>query len=130
MARSLVLAVVKLVSVVLGGAGCHATRSPELRVLGVHDEPLQDIVFVQVTNPARHAMRLTRLQYRFAADGTTVSAGDMALARAAWGLTRLLSWLAAAGTTVSAETWRWRAKFPQARPWWSRSRSRARRKSR
>lgn len=39
------------------------------------------MVFVQVTNPASHAMRLTRLEYTFQAAGQTVSAGDVALAR-------------------------------------------------
>jgi hypothetical protein len=60
---------------------CHAGPSPQLHVLGVHEEPRHDVVFVQVTNPASHAMRLTRLEYRFAAAGHTVSAGEMALAR-------------------------------------------------
>ena len=50
-------------------------------MLGVQQEPRHDVVFVQVTNPASHAMRLTRLEYTFAAAGQTVSAGDVALAR-------------------------------------------------
>jgi LEA14-like dessication related protein len=62
-------------------AGCRAAPSPELHVLGVHDEPRHEVVFVQVTNPASHPMRLTRLEYTFAAAGTTVSEGEMALAR-------------------------------------------------
>jgi len=62
-------------------AGCHAGTSPQLHVLGVHEEPRHDVVFVQVTNPASRAMRLTRLEYRFAAAGQTVSTGEMALAR-------------------------------------------------
>ena len=62
-------------------AGCHAGQSPQLQVLGVHEEPRHDVVFVQVTNPASRAMRLTRLEYRFAAAGHTVSTGEMALAR-------------------------------------------------
>ncbi|HEX2688070.1 MAG TPA: LEA type 2 family protein [Kofleriaceae bacterium] len=36
---------------------------------------------MQVTNPARHAMRLTKLEYTFAADGATVSEGEVSLAR-------------------------------------------------
>ena len=64
----------------VGLAGCGVT-SPELRVLGVRAEPRQDIVFVQVTNPASRPMRLTKLQYTFAADGAKVSEGEMALAR-------------------------------------------------
>jgi hypothetical protein len=38
-------------------------------------------VFVQVTNPANRPMRLTKLEYRFAAGGATVSEGELALAR-------------------------------------------------
>lgn len=61
--------------------GCATARSPELRVLGVHEEPRHDVVFVQVTNPAARAMRLTKLEYRFAAGGATVSEGALELAR-------------------------------------------------
>ena len=64
----------------VGLTGC-GVKSPELRVLGVRAEPRQDIVFVQVTNPASRPMRLTKLQYTFAADGAKVSEGEMALAR-------------------------------------------------
>jgi LEA14-like dessication related protein len=39
------------------------------------------VVFVQVTNPASHPMRLTKLEYQFAAQGTTVSTGELALSR-------------------------------------------------
>ena len=60
--------------------GCRSGPSPELHVLGVQQEP-RDVVFIQVTNPASHAMRLTRLEYTFKAAGQTVSAGDVALAR-------------------------------------------------
>src|SRR5690242_19107315 len=66
---------------VAGGAGCRTTQSPQLHVIGVHEEPRHDVVFVQVTNPVGRAMRLTRLEYRFAAAGQTVSTGEMALAR-------------------------------------------------
>jgi hypothetical protein len=62
-------------------AGCRSGPSPELHVLGVQGEARHDVVFVQVTNPASHPMRLTRLEYRFAAAGEIVSAGEMALAR-------------------------------------------------
>jgi hypothetical protein len=62
-------------------AGCRSGPSPELHVLGVQGEERHDVVFVQVTNPASHPMRLTKLEYRFAAAGQTVSAGEMALAR-------------------------------------------------
>jgi hypothetical protein len=64
----------------LAAVGC-AGRAPELRVLGVHEELRRDVVFVQFTNPAGHAMRLTKLEYTFAAAGTKVSHGEVALAR-------------------------------------------------
>ncbi|HET7501177.1 MAG TPA: LEA type 2 family protein [Kofleriaceae bacterium] len=70
-----------LALVAMGAAGCHSAKSPELRVVGVHEEPRHDVVFVQVTNPASHAMRLTKLEYTFAADGATVSEGEVSLAR-------------------------------------------------
>jgi len=71
-----------LVTIALGlAAACHGGKSPELRVLGVHEEPRHDVVFMQVTNPARHSMRLTKLAYTFAADGATVSEGEVSLAR-------------------------------------------------
>ena len=59
-------------------AGCHPGTSPQLRVLGTQD---RDVVFVQVTNPASHPMRLTKLEYTFAADGAKVSQGEMPLER-------------------------------------------------
>lgn len=64
-------------------AGCHAGKSPELRVIGVHDGPAtpHEVVFVQVTNPAEKPMRLTKLEYTFAADGTTISRGELPLER-------------------------------------------------
>ena len=60
---------------------CHSAGSPELRVLGVHDETAHEVVFVQVTNPASQSMKLTKLEYTFAADGATLSTGDIALER-------------------------------------------------
>ncbi len=68
--------------VALAVAACHPGKSPELRVLGVHDAALaHEVVFVQVTNPASKPMRLTKLEYTFAADGATVSTGEMPLER-------------------------------------------------
>jgi hypothetical protein len=58
--------------------GCHAGKSPEMRVIGIH---ARDSVFVQVTNPAARPMRLTKLDYTFAADGATVSTGELPLER-------------------------------------------------
>lgn len=62
-------------------AACHLTQSPELHVLGVHEEPRHDVVFVQVTNPASRAMHLTKLEYTFAAAGEKLSQGELTLAR-------------------------------------------------
>lgn len=62
-------------------AGCHHVSSPELRVLGVQNSARREVVFVQVTNPAARPMRLTKLEYAFAADGTTVSTGALELSR-------------------------------------------------
>ncbi len=56
-------------------AACHAQKPPELRVLGARHE----VVFVQVTNPASHPMRLDKLEYTFAADGGTVAQGEVPL---------------------------------------------------
>jgi LEA14-like dessication related protein len=61
--------------------GCHQGKPPELRVLGVQDTATSH-VFVQVTNPARRPMKLTKLTYAFAsASGATVSEGEMRLHR-------------------------------------------------
>lgn len=62
--------------------GCHPTKTPELRVLGVHDAPASH-VFVQVTNPASRPMRLTKLEYTFASAtrGTMVAHGEVPLER-------------------------------------------------
>jgi hypothetical protein len=58
---------------------CHPATSPQLRVLGAHDH---EVVFVQVTNPAPRPMRLTKLEYTFAADGAkVVASGEMPLER-------------------------------------------------
>lgn len=61
--------------------GCATARSPELRVLGIHEARRHEVLFVQVTNPANRPMRLTKLEYRFAAGSATVSEGELALAR-------------------------------------------------
>jgi LEA14-like dessication related protein len=81
MVRSAALLLALGIALGTGLGGCHPAGSPELRVLGVHEEPRHDVVFVQVSNPASHAMRLTKLEYTFAAAGATVSAGEVALAR-------------------------------------------------
>jgi hypothetical protein len=55
--------------------GCHPGTGPEVRILGHKDE----VVFVQVTNPASHPMRLARLDYQFLADNRTISTGEVPL---------------------------------------------------
>ncbi len=72
---------VALLVIALGLVACRGSTSPELRVVGVHEALRHDVVFMQVTNPASHAMRLTKLEYTFAADGATVSEGEVSLAR-------------------------------------------------
>lgn len=79
MDRRIVLAL--LIAIAGGVAGCATARSPELRVLGVHEEPRRDVVFVQVTNPANRPIQLTKLEYRFAAGRETISEGELELAR-------------------------------------------------
>lgn len=68
-----------LIATLLGA--CHTGKSPQLRVLGVHDAVAHEVVFVQVSNPAKQAMRLTKLTYTFAAQGGTVATGEMPLRR-------------------------------------------------
>ena len=65
----------------LAAIGCHPGKSPELTVLGVHDASRHEVVFVQVSNPANRPMRLTKLEYTFASQGTRVSGGEVALSR-------------------------------------------------
>jgi LEA14-like dessication related protein len=62
-------------------AACHDGKTPGLRVLGVHETSRREVVFVQVTNPASRPMRLTKLEYTFAAAGATVSEGEVDLER-------------------------------------------------
>lgn len=50
-------------------------------MLGVHEARRHEVVFVQVTNPASRPMRLTKLEYTFASQGTTVSTGALPLSR-------------------------------------------------
>ena len=55
--------------------GCHPGTGPEVRVLGRKNT----VVFVQVTNPASHPMRLAKLDYQFLADNRTISTGEVPL---------------------------------------------------
>lgn len=76
MVRSLVFAVACAFAVI----AC-TPKGPEVRVLGVHEARRHEVVFVQVTNPASRPMRLTKLEYTFASQGTTISTGAVPLSR-------------------------------------------------
>jgi LEA14-like dessication related protein len=65
--------------VCLAVAACTPTKSPELRVIGVHDAARHEVVFVQVTNPASRPMKLTKLEYTFAAGSSKLSEGELPL---------------------------------------------------
>ena len=70
-----------MVFLTAGLAACHPKQSPQLRVLGVDAAHRHDVVFVQVTNPAAKPMRLTKLEYVFAAGSAKISEGELDLAR-------------------------------------------------
>jgi hypothetical protein len=70
-----------LIALMALAIGCTSTQSPELRVIKVRNAPQHEVVFVQVTNPAKRAMRLTKLEYTFAAGSSTVSEGELELHR-------------------------------------------------
>ena len=55
---------VRLVFITLIGLviGCGSPQAPELHVLKVRNAPNQEVVFVQVSNPAKKAMLQTQLQ--------------------------------------------------------------------
>jgi hypothetical protein len=60
--------------------GCRPAKSPELRVIGVQEARVREVIYVQVTNPASRPMRLTKLEYRFASSGgSTFSEGELPL---------------------------------------------------
>jgi len=68
-------------SLALAASACHSPPAPELTVLGVREAPRREVVFLQVTNPASRAMRLTKLEYTFASQGTRIASGEVLLAR-------------------------------------------------
>jgi LEA14-like dessication related protein len=70
-----------MVFLTVGLAACHPKQSPQLRVLGVDAAHRHEVVFVQVTNPAAKPMRLTKLEYVFAAGSAKISEGELDLAR-------------------------------------------------
>jgi hypothetical protein len=67
----------------LGLPACQPPKPPQLTVIGSSPtDNADEVVFVQVTNPASRPMKLTKLEYTFAADsGTTVSQGELELSR-------------------------------------------------
>ena len=77
MVRSLLISLVVVATV----AGCRGANSPELRVIGVQNAPRHEVVYVQVTNPATRPMRLTKLEYTFAAGAQKISEGELHLER-------------------------------------------------
>ncbi len=65
--------------------GC-SSKGPQVKVLGVTQpkEPMAQqriLVFVEVINPTRHDLRLSRLEYNFHADSWLDSEGKVGLAR-------------------------------------------------
>lgn len=80
-------AVVALLAGWAVGAGCYSSVAPQLTVLGVQPtaKPQQQVVFVQVTNQVGRTLRLQRLEYTFAASGSTkawpAQVGELTLAR-------------------------------------------------
>ena len=78
--RSAMLRSVTLGLLFVLATGCSATKSPQLRVIGVQEARAREVVYVQVTNPASRPMRLTKLEYRFASSGgSTLSEGELTL---------------------------------------------------
>jgi LEA14-like dessication related protein len=72
---------VAFIALALALAACRPAKTPELRVIGVADAPRHEVVFVQVTNPAKRPMTLTKLEYKFATSAATISEGSLALHR-------------------------------------------------
>ena len=72
---------VVVLGILIAATACAKTKSPELRVIGVADAPRHEVVFVQVTNPAKRPLRLTKLEYKFAASAGTISQGELQLHR-------------------------------------------------
>jgi hypothetical protein len=65
----------------LAATACQPPRSPQVTVLGVREAPRHEVVFVQVTNPASRPMRLSKLDYTFASQGTQIASGELVIAR-------------------------------------------------
>ena len=70
-----------VLALAIGAAACQSAPSPELTVLGVREAARREVVFLQVTNPASRPMRLTKLEYTFAAEGTRIASGEVLLSR-------------------------------------------------
>jgi len=65
-----------LAILVVLAAACHSAGRPDVRVVGAR----QEIVFVQVSNPASQPMRLTKLDYTFLAENRTIYKNTIELA--------------------------------------------------
>ena len=65
----------------LAATACQPPPSPKLTVLGRHEARRHEVVFLQVTNPASRPMRLTKLEYTFASQGTRIASGEVMIAR-------------------------------------------------
>lgn len=64
------------------GTGCRASQQAQLNVLSVEKASTPDrdlVVYVEVVNRAKRPMRLQRLQYTFAAAGSTTTHGELQL---------------------------------------------------
>jgi LEA14-like dessication related protein len=72
---------VALIALALALTACRPAKTPELRVIGVADAPRNEVVFVQVTNPAKRPMTLTKLEYKFATSAATISEGSLSMHR-------------------------------------------------
>jgi hypothetical protein len=70
-----------LIALAFTVTACTPVKSPELHVIGVKSAPRHESVFVQVTNPTKRPMQLTKLEYVFAAGSSTLSTGELALSR-------------------------------------------------
>jgi hypothetical protein len=62
--------------IVLWFAGCTPAKPPTMRVVGVHQ-----VVLLELSNPTRHPLRMTRLHYVFASAGSQISSGVVELER-------------------------------------------------
>lgn len=77
-------AILVAAALALGGSGCRASQQAQLNVLSVEKATTPDrdmVVYVEVVNRAKRPMRLERLQYTFAAAGTSTTQAEIQLGR-------------------------------------------------